>query len=179
MVALFRQRRMKRKKIIILDGYNVIHRVPDLKRRLDRGLAPARDALMRYCGGWMTKRKDIGAIYVVFDGDSSVRGVTHGTARGVSAVFTRTGEEADSRILDIIKRGRPDSEYIVVSDDGYVSLTSRRFGAAAMTVSEFYRPHAPGRARKEQGSDEGEKESLSPGEERDIFEELKREWGIR
>ena len=170
---------MKRKKIMIVDGYNVIHRVPALKRHLARGLAPARDALVRYCGGWMTKRKDIGAIYAVFDGDSSVLGVSHGTARGVSAIFTRTGEEADSRILDIIKRGRPGVEYIVVSDDGYVSLTSRRFGASAMTVSEFYRRPAPGRAWKEQEADEGEKESLSPGEERDIFEELKREWGVR
>ena len=170
---------MKRKRIMVVDGYNVIHRVPDFKRHLARGLAPARDALMRYCGGWMTKRKDIGAIYVVFDGDSSVQGVTHGTVRGVSAVFTRTGEEADSRILDIIKGGRPGAEYIVVSDDGYVSLTSRRFMASSMSVSEFHGPPSAGRARKRQEADEGEKASLSPGEEKDILEELKREWGVR
>ena len=168
---------MKRERIVILDGYNVIHRVPELKRRLQTGLAEARVSLLRYCGRWMSKRRDVSRIYVVFDGDSSVASMDCGTARGVHAVFTRTGEEADDRIIDMVGRGRQSTEYIVVSDDSYVSLTSRRFMASAMPVSEFYAAPASRQPNRMPEPAEEAKKDLTLGEEEEITEELRRKWG--
>jgi predicted RNA-binding protein with PIN domain len=34
------------RKILLVDGYNVIHRLPELSRALDRGLANAQDRLV-------------------------------------------------------------------------------------------------------------------------------------
>ena len=170
---------MKEKRIVIVDGYNVIHRAPELRRHLARGLLAAREALMRYCAAWISKRGDITQVCVVFDGDSSVAGIIGGTDRGVRAVFTGTGEEADDRILDIIRKGRRAVRYIVVSDDSYVSRTSRRFMAAAMSVSEFYRAPAARRSSRRREVDEGAETGLSPLQKKDITEELEKEWGVR
>jgi len=170
---------MKKKRIVIVDGYNVIHRAPELRRHLARGLLAAREALMRYCAAWIFRRRDVSQVCVVFDGDSSVVGFIGGTDRGVRAVFTGTGEEADDRILDIIRKSRRAVRYIVVSDDNYVSRTSRRFMAEVMSVSEFYRASASRRARRRPEREDDIETGLSPGEASEITEEMEKEWGIR
>ncbi|MDP6491551.1 MAG: NYN domain-containing protein [Kiritimatiellia bacterium] len=49
---------------IIVDGYNVIYRVPRFKAQLDRSLQAGREALLRYCSEWKTRRRDIDRFYV-------------------------------------------------------------------------------------------------------------------
>ena len=60
---------------IIVDGYNVIHAVPALARRLDQSLEAAREALLEACRAYRARRGDIARLYVVFDGDEAVGGL--------------------------------------------------------------------------------------------------------
>ena len=169
---------MQKNRIIIVDGYNVIHRVPALRKVLGLSLESAREGLLRYCTAWRSKRRDVSQIYVVFDGDSSVVSVGNWLACGVREIYTRTKEEADDRILDIVKKGRRASEYVVVSDDNYVSRNSRGLNAKVMSVSEFYRAPIGDRQSGRPEPENEAKSPLSPTEEREINENLKKVWGV-
>jgi len=89
---------------LILDGYNVIHAVPELARHLDRSLQSAREALVRLCQAYRARRGDIGRLYVVFDGrDAQAFGSPEpqdgGVREGAEAAAGRDGEtlEEDPR----------------------------------------------------------------------------------
>jgi len=127
-----------KKKIMIIDGYNVIHRIPELSKRLSNSLESAREGLISYCKKWRMTRRDISECYVVFDGDSSVLGARSQVARGIRVVCTKTKESADDRILNLIEQGHGTGEYVVVSDDNKVCQGSRRLDAKVISVSEFY-----------------------------------------
>ena len=170
---------MKR-TVYMVDGYNVIHRVPRWERLLDISLEQAREALLGYCARWIRERGDAWLIYVVFDGKSDVHHEERGHGPGVRAVYTRTGEEADDRILDIVREWGVDREYVVVSDDRYVSGTAQRLGARRMTsgafaavVGEESRGSVGGTDRQRVGKEVG----LSQSDAKSITAELAALWG--
>ena len=168
---------MKR-TIAIIDGYNVIHRSSSMRRLLEKSLAAARKGLLDYCGRWLGSHGEVSDCLVVFDGDSSV--MPGGSVGGLSvrAVFTRTKEDADDRILDIVRESPRDCRYLVVSSDNIVSGNARGLGAKVMSADDFLKMPAgrrPGRGLKIDARDEAE---LSPVQEREINESLRREWGL-
>jgi predicted RNA-binding protein with PIN domain len=160
--------------IVVIDGYNVIRRISSLNNIFERSITASREGLLHYCVRWKSGRNDIGQVLVVFDGDSSVGGSEEGFRPGVRSCFTKSGEEADSRIGAFVADGDA-ARMIVVSDDGEVARKARVEGARVMAVSEFYRP-VPSAAMPPPAS--GDERDLSPGEARDIDEWLTRELGL-
>ena len=71
------------KQIMILDGYNLLHRLPHWAKRLDESLEQGREALLGYCRRWMSTRGDVWLFCVVFDGDSSVSGGLRSAGKGI------------------------------------------------------------------------------------------------
>jgi len=129
--------------VLILDGYNVIHAVPELARHLDRSLQAAREALVRLCQEYRARRGDIERLYVVFDGrDAEAFGSSAQPQSSVTVLFTQRPEEADARILRVVEehgRGR----CVVVSNDNEVANNARAFGARILSVQTFYRQVHP------------------------------------
>jgi hypothetical protein len=83
----------------LVDGYNVIHRNPDLARLAGRSLELARTALVNLLNSSRTLQTD--DVTVVFDGTKSGLSSQTTERRGrVRVVFSRQGETAD----DVIKR---------------------------------------------------------------------------
>lgn len=166
-----------KKRIVIIDGYNAIHRVTELRNRLEKSLASAREGLVEYCSRWLSARRDFSEFMIVFDGDSSVMPSDSGGC-GVRVIFTRTKEEADDRILTLVKDGCGNAALLVVSSDNYVSGNAKRHGARTMSVSDFFGMMTAGRKSfaKQDGFDGCKR--LSPAEERKINESLKKEWGL-
>ena len=122
---------------LILDGYNVIHAVPQLAKRLDQSLEAARQALIEFCADYRARRGDVAQLYIVFDGDEAYAGP--GQSRlGVTVLFSRRGEEADERILGLIRSGDGRSRFVIVSDDTYIFNNARAHGARVMPVRDFY-----------------------------------------
>ena len=117
---------------ILVDGYNVIRRLPEL-RALERaeGLAAGREALCARLRAYRRARPH--AITVVFDGAGGA-GASSG-AGGLTVCFSRAGETADAVIARLLEAGG--SGAVVVSSDAAVAAAARRAGATAVTAEEF------------------------------------------
>lgn len=162
---------------MIIDGYNVIHRVPRFCRLMDTSLESARKALLQYCAEWITMRNDVWQFCVVFDGDSSVADSYGQTARGVRALYSRTREAADDRILALMEQRGKSCRYVVVTDDNRVLAGAKERNAAIMSSLAF--ASVLGKQRRGTAGDtgDGDKE-LPPRDRKRINDELKEVWGI-
>lgn len=167
-----------KKRIAIIDGYNVIHRVAEFRKRLDTSLASARQGLVEYCVRWMSTRGDFTEFWIVFDGDSSVMPWSREGGRGVRVIFTNTKEDADDRILALIREGVKGEEYVVISSDNYVSGNAKAHGARVLPVSEFFGTLTHRNKRSIRMAGAHDSDGLSPVQERQINESLKKEWGL-
>ena len=159
---------------IVLDGYNVIHGVPELERKLDQSLEAAREALLTFCQAYRARRGDVQQLYVVFDGNDAYAGGPIVDRGGVTVLFTRSQEEADDRILRLIKDDHARSRFVIVSNDNYVFNNARAHGARVISVSEFSAKPKPGRAPRAARSPVVEKTSLSLRAAEQITEEYRR-----
>lgn len=113
----------------LVDGYNVIRRVPELAdREAQGGLAAGREALCNLLANAAQRSRD--QFTVVFDGAKG-GGRSLGGA-GVSVVFSSVQKTADTVLIE-----RSGSGVTVVSDDRDVADGARRGGAATLSVREF------------------------------------------
>ena len=125
-------------RVLILDGYNVIHAIPELERALDRSLEAAREALIGRCCAYQANRGDAQEIYIVFDGRETDDQAPTKRGPRVTVLFTPRKEEADDRILRLIKDAKGRTEFVIVSNDTYVFNNARAHGAraAASAIAE-------------------------------------------
>jgi len=182
-------------RIVIIDGYNVLHRMPRWKAQLEVSLERGREALLAYCRHWMQARGDVWLFCVVFDGDSSVTASHTSSGPGVRVVYSRTGETADDRILEIVHEFGGRCHYVVVSDDRYVSDSARRMSAELMSAEAFASVLAPktegthprtkqrGRGRSvsddvDPASADNSAGKLSACDAKLITDSLRREWNV-
>lgn len=160
---------------LVLDGYNVIHAVPELARQLDRSLEAARDALVSLCREYRAARGDIEELYVIFDGNEAYAGGLRGERGGVRVLFTPRHEEADERILQLIRADAGHSRFVIVSNDTYIFNNARVHGARVIPVQEFYgmtRPARTSRSKPPPVADN--KMTLSTGDAQRITEEYRK-----
>ena len=159
---------------VVLDGYNVIHAVPELARQLDRSLEAAREALVSLCQAYQARHGDVKRMYVVFDGDQAFASGLQTGRSGVTVLFTQRQEEADDRILSLIRADGGRSRFVIVSNDIYVFNNARVHGARVMPVSEFYAQLRPAHAARPARPDAEDKTGLSAFDARRITEEYRK-----
>ncbi len=176
-----------RKTIYILDGYNLIHRIPRWKAQHAQSLERGREALLAYCRKWIKTRGDAWLFYVVFDGDSSVTPSHSSSGKGVRVLYSKTGETADDKILDIIRENGENFNYVVVSDDRYVYSNAHGLSAEIMTANAFASVLSPKNgsippSQKQRGgqrkTEDLNDKNLSASEQQMITESLMREWNV-
>lgn len=127
----------ERERHMFIDGYNVIFAWQELKALADVNIDSARDALLDILGNYQGYTKQ--NITVVFDG-YRVAGSPGSTEKvsGLSVVYTREGEKADSHIeRSIYALGRR-CEVTVVTSDRLVQMTALGDGALRLTAGELY-----------------------------------------
>lgn len=168
------------KQTYIIDGYNVIHKVPEWVELLDIELARAREVLCAYCAEWMSTRNDAERFIVVFDGDSSVSPFSNDSYRGIRIIYTATGETADSRIIALVEDMARPRDAVVVSDDGEVMRKCGMAGADIISVRKFVGTirHRNDTASSRGPSSGGDDNELTPSQRNQITNDLRREWGI-
>ncbi len=163
---------------LVLDGYNVIHAVPEMARHLDRSLQSAREALVHFCQEYRKRRGDIGRLYVVFDGRGADEFGSHEQQHGnVTVCFTQKPEEADTRILRVIEAQDGRSRCVVVSNDNEVFNNARAFGARVLSVQEFYKQARPAKVRQADHRGGDDKVMPSSRDAQQITEELRKHLG--
>jgi len=124
---------------LIVDGYNVIHAWPSLKRLLDVSLEAARDELVQRLSvyGLVSGTE----VTVVFDAHhSAARANAEEVVEGVRVLFTRKGHSADHAIERIAygATGAGDVITVATSDRTQRDLV-RGMGGAVISGPELER----------------------------------------
>ena len=116
-------------KTFLLDGYNVIHRLPELTAKLDESLAAARNALEMRMAEWRRSRANA-RIIIVFDGrDDVFSDCSHAKLYGIDCIFTAAKEAADDRIIRMVRNSDAPSGVTVISADNRIRNSCRAHGA--------------------------------------------------
>jgi len=121
-------------KVLIVDGYNAINKIPQIDSLLDDSLEEARSAITDLAKEYQRKVGGVSEIFVVFDGRDEYRGLSFNKP---GQVFSGTGE-GDKKVVKLAQDKSDQFHVIVVSDDNYVRNSSRAAGATVITISEFY-----------------------------------------
>lgn len=156
-------------KTFIIDGYNVIYKIPQFENKLDDSLQAAREALVDFIRVNKVKTSDY---VIVFEGKDEYAGLSPLNTGNVRIIFTKTREEADRRIVDMLKSAASTHDFVIVSDDNYVRNHARAFGAIGMSAEEFFRVKSPKKNVRRDICQSNVKDSQK------INEELKKAWGI-
>jgi predicted RNA-binding protein with PIN domain len=117
---------------IIVDGYNLIRRLPALREREAESLEAGRGALVSMLAAYRRARGHH-RITVVFDGQSGPAG--GGRTGGIDVRFSRPGETADRVIARLAQQGRGGA--LVISSDRELGRAAAEAGAAAASCEEF------------------------------------------
>jgi len=166
--------------IIIIDGYNIIHAIKKLEAALDRGLKEARSSLISFCIQLFSVRCDIEEIHIVFDGTSDLYCSEESPHPKIRIYYTPTGEDADDRIIEILRAYNGKSQVAVVTNDNYVTNGARSLRAKILSSSEFERYSAPRTFRDQKPSGNlTDLPEVSANVAKDITEEYKKFLGIR
>ena len=124
---------------MIVDGYNVIHAWPQLKRLLDVSLEAARDKLVERLSVFgMVVGADV---TVVFDAHhSTARTNSEELVEGVRVLFTRKGHSADHVIERIAYDASQSGDAITVAtSDRFQRDLVRGMGGAVISALELER----------------------------------------
>jgi predicted RNA-binding protein with PIN domain len=119
---------------IIIDGYNLIRQSKVLGRLDRQDIARGREALIGQLAAY--RRLKPHRITVVFDG-ARATGLAppRDRVKGISIVFSREGELADSVITRLARQER--EQALVVSSDQAVARTAEACGASVIDSLEF------------------------------------------
>ena len=126
--------------ILIVDGYNVIHAFPPLRRLLDRSLAEARAALAQSLGRLALAKKGNVDIHVFFDSKEDMGFFdAEPSVAGVSVHFPYSGETADEAILELLRKIENRASATVVTDDYRLARRAGDDGAQAISTADLAR----------------------------------------
>lgn len=126
---------MPAKKILLVDGYNVINRVPELRAALAGGLENARNRLALRVSAWGRDHPEFERV-IVFDGGPRSAGAREERSAGTRWFFSRAAHGGDDEIIRFVRdyQGRT-SDITVVSDDNNIGNNCRAHGAAVVPAS--------------------------------------------
>lgn len=122
---------------VIVDGYNFLNAQPQLAALLARDLEAARHRLLAELARYRQRKGH--QVSAVFDARRARQlppvASRQGTRAGVGFVFSRPGQEADEVICEMARRAG--MRAVVVTADGALAESCRRFGAAIVGPAEF------------------------------------------
>jgi len=113
---------------LILDGYNIIHKIPQLQNHINHSLEDARKALATFIITWARTHNNKASISIVFDGRDGIINSSQPLC-GIKCIFTKTKQEADDRIISIVRNSQNKKDTTVISDDNYVTNNCKAYGA--------------------------------------------------
>jgi Predicted RNA-binding protein containing a PIN domain len=161
-------------KQLILDGYNIIHELPVLKKNLMLSLEDARTALVNFMQIWINNHAYRGKINIIFDGTDGL--ISNSQAPyGINCIYTKSGQKADDYIICMIRETKNRTDTTVVSNDKYIRGTCSSLGAA--TERPSFLIDSPKLKIRKINSQKTTKK-ISPVQEKEINEFLKEKWGI-
>jgi len=163
-------------KILLIDGYNVINRVPELKPSLDGGLQNARNQLALRVSSWSHEHPAVECV-IVFDGDFQYSGGRDQRLAGIRCIFSLARHGGDAELIRFVRDHKGKTPDItVVSDDNNVRNNCRAHGASVQPSSYIMTGksrQAPGRVKVPTDG-----KGLSKKAASEIDKELRKKFGL-
>lgn len=144
--------------VYIIDGFNVIHKIPELKT----SLSPQKDLIAYIKRKRLTGSKN-NRVVVVFDGKPDLT-----LGEKDFEVFFSQDRTADDVIKEKVSRMKNKRQVLVVTDDREIVSRVKNEGAAVLRVSDFIK------TKPKKCKDEGK--DISYKLQHQITEELRRIW---
>lgn len=155
----------------ILDGYNVIYKIPSLAAGT---LEERREGLIRILEIQNPQGSIRNSVTIVFDGRSGM-GVRHESTK-VQIIFS-CDESADEKIKEMVESAALRRNTVVVTDDKAVRFYVRKLGAQILPVAEFFgKGRGPAGGPAQKGKTPPEKKEIPYGLEQQITSELENIW---
>jgi len=120
---------------VVIDGYNLIHAMPELARLVGSDLERARDALVSKLAVYRSRRGDV-RVTVVFDGQSMAAQQSRPPG-GIEVVFSRAPQNADAKIKTMLSLEKSPKSWTVVTSDNSIVRYARDYGAKTIPSAEF------------------------------------------
>ncbi len=122
---------------LIIDGYNVLHALDPYKILLEKSLESARDQLIH--DAMVYKASKEVDILLIFDGAPDVLVPRQEmNIGGVHVLFSRAPMNADSLIIEKIKKDKRKSGIIIVTHDHSIKSYAKSAGCHCLSPQEFY-----------------------------------------
>lgn len=122
---------------VLIDGYSLLHRWPELAPGQPRHSARARDELIHILTRYHDATGEL--ITIFFDGTSARSGARPDEPRAVEVLFSRTGRTADQMIERAAHRFQAYGEVLVVTDDRAERDTVTGLGGMTSSCANFIR----------------------------------------
>ena len=119
---------------IVIDGYNLIHAMPELARLVGSDLERARDGLVSKLAVFRSGRGV--RVTVVFDGRGTGAPQTRPPG-GIEVVFSRAPQNADTKIKTMLALEKSPKSWTVVTSDNSIVRFARDYGAKTIPSAEF------------------------------------------
>jgi len=117
---------------LIIDGYNLIYKIPSLLKASYKSIDLARDKLLNmveaYCDYYNTEG------IIVYDGSQKSRTIEEGNPM---VIFSKRGEDADTVIEGLVYKLNDKAQARVVTDDRVMSNMVTGMGAFTMGALLF------------------------------------------
>ncbi len=127
------------KRIVLVDGYNIILRDPVLAPLSRRSLQTAREALLaRLLSSYDLRACDV---TVVFDGQGAAE--TADRWGKIRILYSPYGQTADDVIARLAAQAKDPSQLVVLSDDRSVRDSATRLGGVAAGSSDRRQAASP------------------------------------
>ena len=123
---------MPRQRLVV-DGYNLAHKMAEIKPMLPGDLELARDRLVLVLANYALRRNL--DVTVVFDNRRGLAGTRGDSRSGVKVVFAQS--DADSYIKRMLERERNPKSCTVVTSDNSIRLHVADFGARLLRSEEL------------------------------------------
>lgn len=130
---------------LLVDGYNMMHALPEFRRLLDKApaksaLADARAALARSLGRLAAAKKGNIEIHLFFDSKEPRDFFdAEPLVPGVEVHFPYSGETADEAILDYLRQFENKALFTVVTDDRSLARQAGDEGAEILSSAGLAR----------------------------------------
>ncbi len=132
---------------LIIDGYNLIHAVPEWKCLARGDLAPAREALANVARA--IHDADGIRVTVVFDGPADRLTIERPTGQQTFSLIYATAElSADGVIEQLCGKARRGEDLWVATGDNMIAESARANNVAVLTVEDFICWHGFSTGRK-------------------------------
>ena len=149
---------------ILVDGYNIIRRIPELAA-LDRAdMEEGRNCLIGELSGYRSGKGH--RVTVVFDGAGSWRlSDRGGRVRGITVIFSRQGRSADDVIAGLCSEGKAD---LLITADRELRMRAEKAGVPSTGPDLFWRKIQDEKFRQMKGLESEEDEQYPRGPHRKL-----------